>query len=141
MTTINKGTTVETSNLQPGELVHMEFVFYNVTSIRGFTSMITVVCAKNRMVWVLPTSSKGFPVRIIHFILTTLMNEQHPCKHVIVDEDSASSNSTDVTNLLIEELNISMETTGVDASCINSNNEKHNRIIQNMVRASLLDSN
>ena len=47
MTTINKGTTVDTSNLQPGELVHMDFAFYNINSIHGFTSMITVVCEKS----------------------------------------------------------------------------------------------
>ena len=53
-----KGTTVDTSNVQPGELIHMYFEFYNETSIRGFTSMLTVVCAKNIMIWVFTTSSK-----------------------------------------------------------------------------------
>ena len=47
--TINKGTTVDTSKIQPGELVHTDFAFYNVTSILVFTSMLTVVCAKTRM--------------------------------------------------------------------------------------------
>ena len=32
MMTINKGTKVDTSNLQLGELVHMDFVFYNITT-------------------------------------------------------------------------------------------------------------
>ena len=45
-----KGTTVDTTNLQPGELIHMDFDFYNMTSIRGFTSMLTVVCENNRMI-------------------------------------------------------------------------------------------
>ena len=78
MSTINKGKTVETSKLQPGELVLTEFAFYNVTSIRGFTSMLTVVCAKTIMLWVSPNAFKRVPVRIIQFILTTLMNEQKP---------------------------------------------------------------
>ena len=65
MTTINKGTTVDTSNLQPGELVHMEFEFYHVTSICGFTSMLTVVYANNIMLWILPISPKRAPIRII----------------------------------------------------------------------------
>ena len=34
-----------------------------------------------------------------------------------------------------------METTGGDASCLNGNNEKHNRNIHNMVISGLLDSN
>ena len=140
MTTFPKGTTVDTGNLQPGELIHMEFDFYNVTSIRGFTSMLTVVCANTRILWVLPTASKLAPVRIIRFILTTLLDEQHPFKHIIVDEDSALAKSTDVTNLLVEKFKISMENTGGNASWINGNNERHNRSIQNIVRAGLLDS-
>ena len=89
MMTINKGTKVDTSNLQLGELVHMDFVFYNITYIRGFTSMLIVVCAKTIMLWVFPTASKKLHVRIICFILKTLINEQYPCKHVRVDEDSS----------------------------------------------------
>ena len=78
MTTTNKGTTVDTSNLQPGELVHMDFEFYKVTSIYGFTSILTVVCAKTIMIWVFSNASKRLPVHIIQFIMTKLMNEQHP---------------------------------------------------------------
>ena len=50
MTTINKGISVDTSNLQLGELVHMDFAFYNVTYIHGFTSILTVVCEKTRTI-------------------------------------------------------------------------------------------
>ena len=88
-TTIIKGTTVDTSNLQPGELIHMEFVFYNVTSIHGFTSMITPVCAKTGMIWVFPTAPKIAPVCIIRFTLTAPLNEKHPRKYVRVDEYNA----------------------------------------------------
>ena len=87
ITTINKGTTVDSSNLQPGERFHMDFAFYNVTSVCCFTSMLTLVCEKTRMLWALPTSSKIFHVRIICFIMTTLMNKQHPYKRVRVDKD------------------------------------------------------
>ena len=74
MTTIDKGTTVDTSNLQPGELFHMYFAFYNVTSLCGFTYILTDVCANTRILWVFPTSSIKSPVHIISFTLTTLMN-------------------------------------------------------------------
>ena len=69
------------------------------------------------------------------------MNEKHPFKRVRFDEDSALSNSTDVTNLLINEFKISMETTGGDAFWINGKNEIHNKSIHNMVRSGLIDSN
>ena len=70
----------------------MEFYFYNLTSIQIFTSTITVVFEKTRMIWVFPTSSKECSVRIICFILTTLNNEQHLCKCVIFDEYGALAN-------------------------------------------------
>ena len=40
----------------------------------------------------------------------------------VVDEYVDLSNSTDITNLLVDPFKISMETTGGDASCINGNN-------------------
>ena len=49
MTTFPKVNTVDTSKLQPGELIHMDFSYYNVTSIRGFAVMITVVCVRTIM--------------------------------------------------------------------------------------------
>ena len=58
-----------------------------------------------------------------------------------VYEYGVLENSTDVTNLLVYEFNISMETTGSDASCFNGKNERHNRSIHNMVIEGLIDSN
>ena len=58
-----------------------------------------------------------------------------------VDEYGALSNSIDFTNLLVDDFSISMKKNVVDASCINRNNEINNRIIHNMVRAGLIDSN
>ena len=72
--TINKGTTIETSNLQPGELIHVKFAFYNFTSIYGFTSMLTGICANTIIVLVFPTASKISTFRIDCFIPTTLNN-------------------------------------------------------------------
>ena len=65
ITTIPKGKTVDTTHLQPGELIHMDLPLYIVTYIQGFTSMNTAVCAKNIMLWVFPTTSKHAPDRII----------------------------------------------------------------------------
>ena len=58
-----------------------------------------------------------------------------------VDEDGNLENSTDFTNLLVDEFRISVETTGGDESCINGNHERHNIIIHNMVIVGLLESN
>ena len=80
----------------------MEFYLYNVTSVCGFTSMIIVVCDKTIILWVFPTAYKWYPVCIIHYILTTLINEQQQYERVRVDEDGDLEKSTDVTNLIVD---------------------------------------
>ena len=72
MKTSPKAKPVDTTNLQPGELIHMGFSFYGNSSIHWITSMLTVFLAKTRMLWVSHTAPKPAPVRIILFILITL---------------------------------------------------------------------
>ena len=117
-----KGTTFDITNLQPGEIIHMDYFLYHINSIRGFTYIINVFCANTIMLRLFPTVSKRSPDRIIRFILTTLNKKQHPCKRVRVDEYGALENSIGVTNLIVDDLNISMEAIGGDASWINGNN-------------------
>ena len=58
-----------------------------------------------------------------------------------VYEDGELEKSTDITNLLVDDFRISMETTGGDASWLNVNNKIHNISIHNMVISSLIESN
>ena len=58
MKTSPKAKPVDTTNLQPGELIHLYLAFYNLTSISGFNSILTVVYAKTVMLWLFPTASK-----------------------------------------------------------------------------------
>ena len=53
-----KGTTVDTTNLCIGEIMHMEFDLYNVTYIQGFTYVLNVVCATTMIIWIFTTQSK-----------------------------------------------------------------------------------
>ena len=76
MTIFLNGTIVDTNNLQPGELLHLEFGFYNITSIRGFTKITTVVCANKRMACIFPITSKRASFRIIRFILYGALNNR-----------------------------------------------------------------
>ena len=72
------------------------------------------MCEKYMMLWVFTNASKRSPDIIICFILTTLKNEKHLCRHMRFDEDGVFSNSTCVTNLLADEFIISTENTGGD---------------------------
>ena len=84
--------------------------------------MLTIVCANTIMICVFSTTYKNPPFFVIHFIITTLNNEQHPCKRLIVDEYGTLENSTDLTNFLVGNFIIYMEITGSDASWLNGNN-------------------
>ena len=50
MKTFSKGTTVDTNNLQPGELINIYFDVYNVSYIRGLNFILTVVYSKTIMI-------------------------------------------------------------------------------------------
>ena len=41
---------------------------------------------------------------------------------MIVDEDGDMEKSTDVTEILVDEFNIALETSGGDSSCLNRKN-------------------
>ena len=58
MTTSPKEKKVDTNNFQPVEIIRMYFDFYNITSICGFTSMLTVVYENTGMLWVFHTACR-----------------------------------------------------------------------------------
>ena len=94
--------TTDIINSEQGELLHIQFVLYHVTSLWCFNSKLTVMCEKTIMLYIFTTASKKHPVIIILFILAILKNENHPHKPVIVDEDGTLESTTYVTNLIVE---------------------------------------
>ena len=74
MITLPKGTNVDTTKLQQGELIQMDFTLYNVNSIHIFTYIITVLCEKTIILLVFTDAPKHAPVHTTHFILTTIKN-------------------------------------------------------------------
>ena len=57
-----KGPTTSTEHLAPGSLLHVDFYFYDITSIRGFNSNITIIDAKTRKLWCFPGPDKNHPL-------------------------------------------------------------------------------
>ena len=86
-------------------------------------------------------ASKRALVPIISFILTTFKNEQHPCKYGRVNGNGDLENSTDVSNLIVDDFIISTRNAGGDASWFNRKNKRHNRSIHTMVREGIIESN
>jgi hypothetical protein len=58
-----KGPTTNTDKLSPGQLLHIDFGFWDIVSHRGFSSMLLIIDAKTRMLWLFCTSNKA-PIKI-----------------------------------------------------------------------------
>ena len=141
ITTFPKSSTVDTNHLQPAKIIHMYFAFYNMTPIIGFTPMITFVYKNTIIICVFPTAPKQLHFHTITFSLTILKNEQNTWKLERVNEYGALEKSTNVTNLLVDELSITMEATGGDVLWINVNIERKNISIDTMVRSGIIENN
>ena len=63
----NRGMTVNTDNLKKGNLLHIDFQFYDIVSIRGFSSILSIIDAKTRKLWCFPGPDKRPPITKIKF--------------------------------------------------------------------------
>jgi hypothetical protein len=122
-----------------GELLHIDFSFWNVTSLRGFTSLLSIIDGKDRMLWNFPTASKRVPLDILDYFFGALNKENIPVLGVRVDEDGALAHNTEFNEFLFTR-SIPLESTGGYASFLNGKIERPHRTIANMVRAMLLNS-
>jgi hypothetical protein len=86
---VRKGKTVDTPPLSPGDLLHIDFAFWYVTSHRGFTAILMVVDAKTRMLWLFCKSIKKPPLHILRWLFSNLRREKRVLTHIHVDEDGA----------------------------------------------------
>jgi hypothetical protein len=41
-----------------GQLLHIDFSLWNITSYRGFTSLLSIIDGKDGVLWNFPTASK-----------------------------------------------------------------------------------
>jgi hypothetical protein len=139
MTTPPKGKVSSYRLTKNGHLLQIDFSFWNVTSVHGFSSLLSVIDGKDHMLWVFPTASKYLPVDLLNFIFTMLEREGVTILCICVDEDGALLNSTKFTTFLTNRT-FTMETTGGYASFLNGKVERPHRTIANMVRAMFLNA-
>jgi len=115
-----------------GQLLHLDFSFWNVVSIRGFTSLLSVIDSKDQMLWNFPTASKRTPLQILDYLFAMLAHDGIQVQCIRVDEDGALANNSKFCDFLLER-KISLETTGGYASFLNGKIEHHHRTIAQMV--------
>ena len=92
-TKIPRGSTTDVSKISPGFMLQMDFSFFNVESIRGFTSTFVAICSATSYLFGFPSRSKRPPLGILKFLVTTLINQDKKVALIRVDEDGALARS------------------------------------------------
>ena len=85
-TKISRGPTTDVSKFVPGFMLQMDFSFFNVESIRGFTSTFVAICSANSHPFGLPSITKRPPLEILNFLFTTLRNQYKKVAFIQVDK-------------------------------------------------------
>ena len=93
-TKISRGPTTYVSKFAPGFMLQMDFAFFNVESIRGFTSTFAAICYATAYPFGFPSRSKVPPLDILKVLVTTLRNQDKKFSFIRVDEDGALARSS-----------------------------------------------
>ena len=116
----------------------MDFAFFNVESIRGFTSTFVAICSATSYPFGFPSISKRPPLGILKILVATLRNQDKKVALIRVDEDGAPSISSELMRTC-HNMNIIVQTTGGYASSLNDKSKSPNKKIANITRALLMN--
>jgi hypothetical protein len=131
-----RGNLVDKTQLAPFQRLHIDFSFFTIKSIRGFTSSLDVECGSTSYPFSFPTKNKAPPLDPIRFTINTLRSQGFQVNFIRVDEDKALANSAEFCKLICD-MNCILETTGGGNSTNNGMVERGNRVNANMVRTAL----
>lgn len=93
MTEIPRGITLTTITLRIGELIHMDFYFINIISIREYICVLNIVDARSQNKWEFGTPSKRPPLEIIDYFLTQYALEGRRVLRIRTDKRGELSKS------------------------------------------------
>ena len=143
---LTKATKIKRNKTTPSRLPHkkgdylcMDYSFWNTTSIRGFTSLLSVVCLATRFSFVFPTRHKRPPLATISWLIMTLRKQGFDVTYIQTDEGGELGRSSDFLKLLTKHNCIYLGT-GRSGSSLNGLVERPNRTIAEAVRAKLTNS-
>jgi hypothetical protein len=134
------GKTVTTDHLNPGELLHMGFAFWNMLPRRGFTAVLKIVDVCSRFIWIFCTASKKPPINIRWWFNVNLRREHHTLAHIHIDEELALADSTAFDSFIRDEAQLNLETTRGYSSFLNGYTERPTRKLAKRSRCVLLNT-
>ena len=86
-TKIPRGSTTDLSKIAPEFMLQIDFAFFNVESIRIFTSTFVDILSATSYSFGFPLRSNCTPLDILKFLVTALRSQDKNIAFVRVDED------------------------------------------------------
>ena len=120
-------------------MLQMDFVFFNVESIRVFNLTFLYICSSSSHSFEFSSRIKCLPLDIPKFIATTLRNQYKKVSFMQVDEYGALEISYEFMRTC-HNMNIIVKTTGGYASSLNGKIEIPNNKLANITIDILLNS-
>ena len=137
-TKIPRGPTIDVSKHFPGSMLQIDFAFFNVEIICGFTSTFVDICSDTSNPFVFLPRSKHQTLNTLKFFITILRNQDKKVSFIQVDEDGALARSSEFTRTC-HNMTIVVQTKGVDAPSINGKILIPNNTLANIKRVLLLN--
>jgi hypothetical protein len=106
-----RGQLVDKTTLAPFQKLHLDFEFYTVKSIRGFTSALGIICSSTSYPFGFPGKSKTPPLDTFRWFISTIRNMGYGPNIVHEDEDGALARSSAFC-ALVAQLDLVLTTTG-----------------------------
>ena len=110
--------TTDVLKFAPGFMLQIDFAFFNVESICGFTSTFVAIFSATSYPFGFPYRSKRPPLDILKFLVTTLRNQDNKVQFIRLDEDGALARTSEFM-WTCPNMNIIVQTTDGDASSLN----------------------
>ena len=117
----------------------MNFSFFNVEGIYGYTSDFVYMCSATSYPFVFPYRIKHLPLNVLKFCVTALRNQNKKISFIQVDEDGALARYSEFVKSW-HIINIIVQTTGGYSYSLNDKSEIPNKTLGNNKRALLLNS-
>ena len=135
-TNVPRGRVVNVTKLPPFQHLHVDFSFFRVTSLHGYTTALDIVSASTSYPFRFPTKSKSPPLVLFQWFVKTICSIGYQVTFIQVDEDKGLAHSSEFCALVIQ-LNCVLETTGGGNNTNNEKVERKNRSKADMVRSAL----
>ena len=137
---MSKCVTINTVDLLPIVLLHIDFFFLDTYSNCGFTMVLLIIDAKIRNLWKFSISGKKSPLTIFQFFLTQMKRTGRPVLHIRTDMGGELVGPNESCKLLHTSFQYGLYMTGGYSFWLNGKAERHIRTLENMERKTRCDT-